>query len=88
MPRETAGRPRFRGGCWTAARGGRILIPAFALGRTQEIVYALHDLHRHGKIPDIPIYIDSPLAIDAIALCRQENPNSRFRVIGRWRLQD
>ena len=29
-----------------------------------------------------------PLAIDAIALCRQENPNSRFRVIGRWQLQD
>ncbi|MEP6733186.1 MAG: MBL fold metallo-hydrolase [bacterium] len=49
----------------TAARGGKILIPAFAVGRTQEIVYDLHILHREGKIPEIPIYIDSPLAIDA-----------------------
>ncbi len=49
----------------TAARGGRILIPAFALGRTQEMIYALHGLAREGAIPPIPIYVDSPLAIDA-----------------------
>ncbi len=49
----------------TAARGGKLLIPAFAVGRTQEIVYDLHVLAREGKIPEIPIYIDSPLAIDA-----------------------
>jgi metallo-beta-lactamase family protein len=49
----------------TAKRGGRVLIPAFAVGRTQEIVYDLHILVRAGKIPPIPIYIDSPLAIDA-----------------------
>ncbi|MEO7457381.1 MAG: MBL fold metallo-hydrolase [Gemmatimonadaceae bacterium] len=49
----------------TAARGGKVLIPAFAVGRTQEIVYDLHVLAREGKIPNIPIYIDSPLAIDA-----------------------
>ncbi len=49
----------------TAARGGKILVPAFAVGRTQEIVYDLHVLAREGKIPEIPIYIDSPLAIDA-----------------------
>jgi metallo-beta-lactamase family protein len=49
----------------TAARGGRVLIPAFALGRTQELVYDLHELHRAGAIPTIPIYIDSPLATDA-----------------------
>ena len=49
----------------TAARGGKTLIPAFAVGRTQEIVYDLHALAREGKIPEIPIYIDSPLAIDA-----------------------
>jgi metallo-beta-lactamase family protein len=49
----------------TAARGGRILIPAFSVGRTQELVYDLHILAREGKIPEIPIYIDSPLAIDA-----------------------
>jgi metallo-beta-lactamase family protein len=49
----------------TAARGGKMLIPAFSVGRTQEIVYDLHSLVREGKIPEIPIYIDSPLAIDA-----------------------
>ena len=49
----------------TAARGGSVLIPAFAVARTQEIVYALHGLVREGAIPAIPIYVDSPLAIDA-----------------------
>lgn len=49
----------------TAARGGRILIPAFAVGRTQEIIYELHELHRAREIPPLPIYVDSPLAIDA-----------------------
>ncbi len=49
----------------TAARGGRVLIPAFAVGRTQEIVYNLHTLVQESAIPAIPIYIDSPLAIDA-----------------------
>ncbi|HEX6626490.1 MAG TPA: MBL fold metallo-hydrolase [Gemmatimonadaceae bacterium] len=48
----------------TAARGGRVLIPAFAVGRTQEMIYALHGLVREGAIPAIPIYVDSPLAID------------------------
>ncbi|MBL0938844.1 MAG: MBL fold metallo-hydrolase [Gemmatimonadaceae bacterium] len=49
----------------TAARGGRVLIPAFAVGRTQELVYDLHQLRREGRIPEIPIFIDSPLATDA-----------------------
>ncbi|MGA8262405.1 MAG: MBL fold metallo-hydrolase [Arenicellales bacterium] len=48
----------------TAARGGRVLIPAFAVGRTQEIVYDLHGLFNEGLIPEIPIYVDSPLATD------------------------
>lgn len=48
----------------TAARGGRVLIPAFAVGRTQEIIYNLHSLVRESAIPSIPIYVDSPLAID------------------------
>ena len=52
----------------TAARGGRILIPAFAVGRAQEIVYDLHSLALAGEIPAIPIYIDSPLAIEATAV--------------------
>jgi metallo-beta-lactamase family protein len=52
----------------TAARGGRVLIPAFAVGRTQELVYDLHVLARSGAIPAIPVYIDSPLAIDTTSV--------------------
>ena len=52
----------------TASRGGRVLIPAFAVGRTQELVYDLHVLAREGAIPAIPIYIDSPLAIDTTSV--------------------
>lgn len=48
----------------TAGRGGRVLIPAFAVGRTQEIVYDLHLLLQRKEIPELPIYVDSPLAID------------------------
>ncbi len=46
----------------TAARGGKVLIPAFAVGRTQELVYDLHQLADAGEIPRLPIAIDSPLA--------------------------
>lgn len=49
----------------TAAKGGRVLIPAFAVGRTQELLYDLHALVREGRIPPVPIYIDSPLAVSA-----------------------
>ena len=52
----------------TAARGGRVLIPAFAVGRVQEIVYDLHALARDKRMPAIPIYIDSPLAVDATSI--------------------
>ncbi len=53
-----------------AARGGKVLVPAFALGRTQELVYALHQLWRAGRIPEIPIYVDSPLAVDVTTVFR------------------
>jgi metallo-beta-lactamase family protein len=52
----------------TAARGGRVLVPAFALGRTQELLYELQGLAAEGRIPSIPIYIDSPLALDVTAV--------------------
>ena len=48
----------------TAARGGRVMIPAFAVGRTQELLYSIHSLLREGAIPPLPVYVDSPLAID------------------------
>ncbi|HEX6106070.1 MAG TPA: MBL fold metallo-hydrolase [Gemmatimonadales bacterium] len=54
----------------TAGRGGKVLIPAFALGRCQEVIYSLHRLHRAGKIPEVPIYVDSPLAVDITTVFR------------------
>lgn len=52
----------------TAKRGGKILIPAFAVGRTQEILYELRNLVLQRRIPEIPIFIDSPLAINATSV--------------------
>jgi metallo-beta-lactamase family protein len=48
----------------TAARGGKVLVPSFAVGRVQELVYSINQLFRDGKIPRIPVYVDSPLAVD------------------------
>jgi metallo-beta-lactamase family protein len=48
----------------TVAKKGKVIIPAFAVGRTQEIVYSLHKLHIAGRIPDLPIFVDSPLAVN------------------------
>jgi metallo-beta-lactamase family protein len=55
----------------TVARGGRVLIPAFAVGRTQELLYDLHGLAREGRIPNVPIVIDSPLANKATQVFRE-----------------
>jgi len=46
----------------TAQRGGTLLIPAFAVGRTQQLIYTLNKLHNRGVIPELPVYVDSPLA--------------------------
>jgi len=48
----------------TVKRGGKIIIPSFALERTQEIAYYLNQLLQENRIPDIPIYVDSPLAVN------------------------
>jgi metallo-beta-lactamase family protein len=42
---------------------GKLIIPAFAVGRTQEIIFALNQLHQEGRIPEIPVFVDSPLAV-------------------------
>ncbi len=52
----------------TVKRGGIILIPAFAVGRTQSILYYIHQLKTKNTIPDIPVFIDSPMATDATQL--------------------
>jgi metallo-beta-lactamase family protein len=49
----------------TFARGGRLIIPAFSVGRTQNLVYYLAQLFQEGALPRVKIYVDSPLAIDA-----------------------
>ncbi len=54
----------------TARRGGRIIVPAFAVGRTQQLVLLLHQLANANRIPNIPIFVDSPLAINVTAVHR------------------
>ncbi len=54
----------------TVERGGKILIPSFALERTQEVIYYLSELLKEKQIPQIPVYIDSPLAIDLTEVFR------------------
>lgn len=49
---------------------GRLIIPAFSVGRTQEIVYILNDLYNHGELPRVPIYVDSPMAVSATEIMR------------------
>lgn len=52
----------------TIERGGTIVIPAFAVGRAQLILYYLHELKEQRRIPDVPVYLDSPMAIDVTDL--------------------
>lgn len=49
----------------TLERRGKVIIPAFAVGRTQEIVYALHQMIESRLLPSVPVYVDSPLAVNA-----------------------
>ncbi len=55
----------------TAARGGKILIPAFSLGRTQEIIYSIHRLMDEGTVPQLPVYVDSPLSVNVTSVFRK-----------------
>lgn len=55
----------------TCARGGKIIVPAFAVGRTQQLVLLLHELFDAGRVPNIPIFVDSPLAIETTEVFRK-----------------
>lgn len=62
----------------TIGRGGKVLIPSFAVGRTQEIIYIIKKLQQKKKIPmDVPVYLNTPMGIDATAIytrfAREEN---------------
>ncbi|MCS7024248.1 MAG: MBL fold metallo-hydrolase [Bryobacteraceae bacterium] len=59
--------------CRTAARGGKIIAPAFAVGRTQQLVLMIHELLEQRRIPSIPIYVDSPLAVDVTQVFRKHS---------------
>jgi metallo-beta-lactamase family protein len=52
----------------TAKRGGSIIIPSFAVGRTQVVLWIIHELKKRGEIPDIPVFLDSPMAQDVTDL--------------------
>jgi len=49
----------------TVERGGKVIIPAFAVGRTQELVFHLNEMMSHGDVKPVPVYVDSPLAVKA-----------------------
>ena len=55
----------------TVRRGGKVIVPAFAVGRTQNLTYFLSDAIENGDIPDIPVVVDSPLAVNASDLYRK-----------------
>ena len=54
----------------TLKRNGKVIIPSFAVGRTQELVYNLHRMSEDGDLPHVPIYVDSPLAVNASKVFR------------------
>lgn len=55
----------------TVSRGGKVIVPAFAIGRTQNLTYFLSDAIENGDIPDVPVIVDSPLAVNASDLYRK-----------------
>jgi metallo-beta-lactamase family protein len=64
-------------------KGGKLIIPAFSVGRTQEIVYALNNFFNQGRLPKVDIFVDSPLAVNATNVFRihTECFNKEFRKI-------
>jgi metallo-beta-lactamase family protein len=62
-------------------KGGKLIIPAFSVGRTQEIVYTLNGFFNKGQLPRLEIYVDSPLAVNATTVFRAHNEffNQEFR---------
>lgn len=62
----------------TAARGGVVIIPAFAVGRTQGLLYALYRLKAAGAIPNLPVILDSPMGISATGLYERHRSEHRL----------
>ncbi len=55
----------------TIKRSGKVIIPAFAVGRTQELVYHLNEMMHDGDVPSVPVFVDSPLAVNASNVFRK-----------------
>jgi len=64
----------------TAAQRGCLLIPAFAIGRTQELVYTIRKMEDEGEIPSIPVHIDSPMAIEATEIYSRHTDEHDFEM--------
>lgn len=64
----------------TASRGGIVLIPAFAVGRAQEVLYAIYRLKKQGDIPDVPVYLNSPMAIDMTEIYQRYRSEHRLSI--------
>jgi metallo-beta-lactamase family protein len=62
----------------TAAKGGTVVIPAFAVGRVQSLLYYIQKLKQKEKIPNIPVFLDSPMAINASKLLCKHKKEHRF----------
>ena len=63
----------------TAARGGSVIIPSFAIGRTQELLYLFRLLISQNQMHDLPIHVDSPMAIDATDLYRRHHEDHNLQ---------
>ncbi len=64
----------------TAARGGIVVIPAFAVGRAQALLYAIYRLKARAAIPDLPVFLNSPMAIDMTELYHRHRTEHRLSV--------
>jgi len=62
----------------TAARGGIVVIPSFAVGRAQALLYALHQLRTQRRIPDLPVFLNSPMAADATQIYQRHHAEHRL----------
>jgi metallo-beta-lactamase family protein len=62
----------------TAARGGIVIVPAFAVGRAQALLYLIATLKREGRIPDLPVFLNSPMAADVTAIYHRYRPQHRL----------
>ncbi len=64
----------------TAARSGIVLVPSFAVGRVQNLLYEIHLLKKAGQIPDLPVFLDSPMAIDSLHIYTKYRNEHRLSI--------